>query len=77
MADDDDQNRRVRLIGVYIMLPFILAVSPIVGWWIGSWLDGYFGTTPYLSYGLLLLGIVAGIREFYRIVKNYGDGNGV
>ena len=76
--DEEEQNRkRARVVGVYITLPFVLAISPIIGWAIGRWLDKYFETTPYLTYSLLFLGVVAGVREFYRIVKKYGDGNGI
>lgn len=76
MTDDEDEERkRARLIGVYITIPFVLAVPPIIGWAIGNWLDKKFDTSPFLMYSLIILGIVAGIREFYRIIKRFGNGN--
>jgi ATP synthase protein I len=74
--DDDDEahnRRRIQIIASYITLPFVLAVPPIVGWYIGSWLDLHFKTTPYIMYIFLLLGVASGAREFYRIVTKYKD----
>ena len=72
--DEEEQNRRrMQLIASYITLPFALAVPPIVGWFIGSWLDKHFNIAPYGMYTLLVLGMVAGVREFYRIVKKNKD----
>lgn len=69
----EERRKEVTQIGVYLTVPFILAVSPILGWWIGSWLDKTFETSPYLMYLGLLLGFVAGFRELYRLVKRFGD----
>lgn len=74
MGQDDEERKKVQLIGAYVTLPFVLAIPPIVGWLIGSWLDKKFGTADYLMYLFLVLGFIAGIREFYRIVKKFGDG---
>lgn len=73
MNEEERNRRRIQVIASYITLPFALGVPPIIGWYIGSWLDSYFETAPYGMYALLLLGIAAGIREFYRIVKKYKD----
>ena len=70
-SPDDDENhlKYLSLIGV----PLLLVVSPICGYFIGYWLDVYFDTEPYLSYLFLFLGIVAGVREFYRLVREFND----
>lgn len=54
-------------------IPFVLAVPPLVGWLIGSWLDDWLGWKPYLMFLFIFLGFVAGVREFYRIIKKYGS----
>jgi F0F1-type ATP synthase assembly protein I len=72
--EEDEQQKRITQMGVYIMIPFVLAVSPIVGWIIGSWLDKKLDTAPYLMYVGLLLGFIAGFRELYRIIKRFGNG---
>lgn len=35
----------------------------------GSWLDGKFGTSPWLTLLFLLLGIVAGFRNLYVLIR--------
>lgn len=74
MTEEEEQRKRYQTIAIFITIPFILAVPPIVGWLIGTWLDKYFETTPYLMYLFMILGFAAGIREFYRIIKKYGNG---
>ncbi len=73
MQEDDDRNR-LRQAGVYVTIPFVLAIPPIIGWFIGDWLDKLWGTAPYLMFLFLVLGFAAGIREFIRILKRFGDG---
>jgi ATP synthase protein I len=63
----------IQKFAVFIMLPFILAVPPILGWFIGMWLDKHLHTAPYLKYVCLILGLLAGARECYRLIKEYGD----
>lgn len=70
----DEIREEATKIGVYLTIPFVLAVSPILGWWIGSWLDRKFDTAPYLMYMGLLFGFVAGFRELYHLIKRFGDG---
>lgn len=64
----------MKQIGVFITVPFILAISPVLGWYIGSWLDEKFDSKPYLMYLFILLGFVAGFREVFRIIKGFGNG---
>jgi ATP synthase protein I len=66
----NDSPNPLQQIGLYATIPFILAVPPIVGWFIGRWLDQYFGSHPYLKYIFRLLGCVAALREFYRLVMS-------
>ena len=73
MDNPEDKQKRVRQIGAYITVPFVLAVPPVLGWFIGSWLDKKLGTGPYLMYLFLLIGFVAGFREVFRIVKKFGN----
>ena len=75
MDDDDKQNsKRITQVGVYITIPFVLAFTPLMGWWIGRWLDQKLNTAPFLMYLFILLGFVAGFREVYRIIKRFGNG---
>jgi ATP synthase protein I len=38
---------------------------------IGRWLDRQLGTEPYLAFLLLLIGIAAGFRNIYVLIKRY------
>jgi F0F1-type ATP synthase assembly protein I len=58
-----------RQIGLLSSIPFILALAPIVGYFLGKFLDQKFRTQPWLSLVLMGLGFVAGVRETIKIVK--------
>lgn len=70
MADDPAEKQQAM---AYVMVPLVMAISPLVGWFIGSWLDEHLGTSPYLLYTFLVLGFIAGFREVYRLIKQFGD----
>ncbi len=78
MKKNKDDKNFGRNLG-FVAVPFILLVAPICGYFIGNWLDKYFETSPYLTFTFIFLGIVAGVREFYRmfvsISKDDGDDN--
>ena len=46
-----------------------LAISIAVGYFIGDWLDGRFGTHPWLSICFLFLGIAAGFRSLLQAAR--------
>lgn len=73
MDKDEERRKKIRMSVLYMTIPFALAVPPIVGWYLGMWLDKWLNTTPYLMFGLLMLGFIAGVREVYRIIKKYGN----
>ena len=64
--------KEMKKLGVYVTIPFILAVPPIIGWFIGKWLDEVFSLF-FLKYIFILLGLIAGFRELYRLIKKFGD----
>lgn len=46
-----------------------LVLSTFIGLAIGYWLDKVFGTSPWLTIIFLVLGIIAGFRELFRMAK--------
>lgn len=74
MDSPEDKNNRTRQIGVYVTIPFVLAVPPVVGYFLGYFLDRLIKTAPVCSYVLLALGFFAGFREVFRLVKKFGNG---
>lgn len=71
---EKEEAHQVQQIGAYSLIPFIIAVSPFVGWYLGRWLDAKFSTDPYLMFLGILLGCGAAVREVYRMIKRFGDG---
>lgn len=74
MDTEEDKKKWMQQVGVFVTVPFVLSVPPVLGWFIGQWLDDHLGTAPFLMYSLIILGFVAGCREFYRLIKRFGNG---
>ncbi|MCK5218274.1 AtpZ/AtpI family protein [bacterium] len=51
------------------MAGIMLAACIFVGTGIGVWLDRWLGTRPWLTIGFMLLGIVAGFYNVFKIVS--------
>lgn len=64
----------MKQLGVFLTIPFVLAVPPVLGWFLGRWIDELCGTEPIFMFVLIILGIAAGFREVYRIINRYGSG---
>lgn len=73
MNNNDEKQKTIRQLAVFITIPFVMAVPPVLGWLIGVWLDEKLGSTPFLMYVFILLGFAAGFREVYRLIKRFGD----
>ena len=54
--------------GPYLNLGFGLAVPIILGAFLGHWLDGKWGTGPALTLVGIVVGMVAGFYNFFRVV---------
>lgn len=48
--------------------------STFIGLGFGYWLDGVFKTSPWLMLIFLLIGIVAGFLELFRMAKKEDNG---
>ena len=51
---------------------FATVISTLLGFWFGLYLDGVFGTTPWLMLLFLILGVIAGFRNIYMTIKRSG-----
>jgi len=63
----EDRYAMLRQAGLVTLIPFLLLVSPLVGYFIGRFLDRRLHTS-FLWIIFLGLGFVAGAREVYRII---------
>ena len=66
---DDDRIRAMRQVGLLTTIPILLAVSPIIGFFMGRFIDQKVGTEPWFSFGFLILGFIAGARQVARVIK--------
>ncbi|MEK7313092.1 MAG: AtpZ/AtpI family protein [Deltaproteobacteria bacterium] len=51
---------------------FATVISTLLGFWFGLYLDGVFGTAPWLMILFLILGVIAGFRSIYMTIKKSG-----
>jgi len=61
----------LRTAGLLLAIPTLLIVAPLVGFFIGSWLDRRLRTSPWLGIVGLVLGFFAAGRETYFIYRRY------
>jgi len=47
-----------------------LGAAVVGGMFLGQWLDGRFGTAPWLMIVFLALGMAAGFRSIFRLLKS-------
>jgi ATP synthase protein I len=56
----------------YLTLGIQLAVAVIAFFFVGRWLDGIFGTSPWLMIVGLLLGTAGGFLQFFKTAAALG-----
>lgn len=68
-SNSDKKYLQWRQLGFLTAIPFILATGPIIGFFIGDWLDKKFHTAPWVMLGFLILGFAASIKETISLIK--------
>ncbi len=68
---ENDSYRSLRSAGILLAIPTLLIVAPLVGFFLGSWLDRRFHSAPWIAAVGLILGFVAAGRETYLIYRRY------
>ncbi len=63
----------MRVVGALAGIPTTMAAGAVVGFLIGRWLDGRFGTDPWLQLIFLFLGFAASIRSARRLMKRAAE----
>ncbi|MCI0331145.1 MAG: AtpZ/AtpI family protein [candidate division Zixibacteria bacterium] len=74
--EDKPQGKKwkeFRRAGYLTAIPLLLAIGPILGWFLGDLLDSKLGSGPWLSYLGILIGFVAAGREVYQLAKKAGE----
>lgn len=65
----DDKSAGYRQIGFLTLIPVIMVVAPLLGYFLGSFLDEKLGTEPYLMIVFIVFGFVAAGKEVYELIK--------
>jgi ATP synthase protein I len=61
-----------RAIGPFLTLGLQLALTVVVFFLVGRWLDGLWGTAPWLMLTGLFVGMTGGFVQFFRTVAALG-----
>jgi F0F1-type ATP synthase assembly protein I len=66
---DPDAKNLLQKASTYSSIGIFMGLAVLIGFLGGRWLDTRFHTQPYLMLSGLLVGIVAGFRELYRLAR--------
>lgn len=69
MEKKDEFYSTLRQAGIYTAIPILLALGPIIGYFIGNLLDKKLHTEPYLMILFIIFGFIASGKEVYNLVK--------
>ena len=64
-----EQREQLKQLGSLSTIGLELGLSIVLGYLGGRWLDGELGTEPWLKWIGLALGLAAGARSLYRVVR--------
>jgi ATP synthase protein I len=65
----NETKKQIRLVGLASTIGMSVVFSIFIGLAIGYWLDSKFGTSPLFSLVFLVMGVIAGFRNYYRFMK--------
>ena len=69
MTHIDDRNAGLKQVALLTAIPAVMVIGPLIGLWVGRYLDGRWGTDPYLLVLFVVLGFVASGRETWKLIK--------
>lgn len=64
---DDNKYQGYKSLGMFLSAGFTMAASILFGFYAGDWLDEKFGTKPWLTVIMFLLGTAAGLKSLYDL----------
>ena len=56
----------LKALGTVGSVGFAFVIAVVMGWWIGSTLDRWLGTRPWLTFLFFFLGLAAGAVNVFR-----------
>lgn len=67
----NDQRDIWRAAAILSTVGITMALSVFVGFGLGYLLDRWLGTAPWFAVAGIVLGVVAGFREAYQIIRRF------
>ncbi len=61
--------KRVKIAGMVLFIPIVLAAGPISGYVVGTYITRRFHLPFYVTMALIAVGFASGIMETVRIIK--------
>ena len=68
----EQEKKQYKALMSLTSMGFATVISTLLGFWFGLYLDGVFGTAPWLMILFLILGVIAGFRSIYLTIKKSG-----
>ena len=56
----------MRALGTVGSVGFAFVIAVVLGWWFGSTLDRWLGSSPWLTFIFFFLGVIAGSLNVFR-----------
>jgi ATP synthase protein I len=70
---EKDRKKLYKQVARYSAIGLEMGFSVAIGVAIGYYLDRYFDTGPWLTLIFLILGVVAGFRSLFSLIKDVGQ----
>jgi uncharacterized protein YqgC (DUF456 family) len=67
----EDLSRMIRSAGILTMIPTLMIVGPLIGFFVGRWIETRTGIGWAIPVSIMV-GLAAGFRETYRIIRRVG-----
>ncbi len=73
MNGPDPKYEGWRQVALLTSIPMILLFGPLVGYFIGDFLDQLFGTSPWLMIIFTAMGALSGVKQTITLIKRATD----
>jgi len=61
--------KSARSLGFYTLIPTMMGVGPLLGYLLGSLVERRYGYAPWISFGGVILGAVASVRQVILLLR--------
>lgn len=69
MSLNKEVYKRIKIAGLIVFIPFMLATGPVAGFFVGDYLHKKFSLGVYVIFLAITIGFLSGFYETIRIIK--------